>query len=246
MRALIGDRAPTREVRGVIDTLGDDTVRRSTGQAVMESTLLPKIYEAVWRPLIFGAATAGITEAAEAKMMRRLLALQPGDRVLDLGCGPGNTTRRLVDAVGPGGLVVGLDAARGMLERAVADTPDEHVVYVRADAGRLPFDDGSFDAVAAFGMLYLADRPFDVIAELARVLAPGGRAAILTTCHRAPAALRPLIDLGRPLSGLRMFDPDEVIRALQAGGVMATHHEVRGFMQYIGGQAPEPTSPPQP
>lgn len=233
VRSLIGDRAVVKQRSGYLDTLGLDGVPRSTSQAVMESTFLPVIYERLWRPVLFGAAT-GVGERAEAERMRVLLALQPGDRVLDVGCGPGNTLRRLVDEVGPTGLAVGVDPAAAMLTRAVADTSADNAVYVRADGAALPFDDGAFDAVACFGALYLVDRPFAVIDELVRVLAPGGRLAILTTCHRAPPPVRPLIDLGRPISGFRWFGPDDITAALKGAGLATVHREVRGLMQFVG------------
>lgn len=233
VRALIGDRAVVKQRSGYLDTLGLDGVPRSTSQALMESTFLPTIYERLWRPVLFGAAT-GVGEKAEADRMRILLRLRPGDRVLDVGCGPGNTLRRLVDEVGPNGLAVGVDPAAGMLDRAVADTKAANAVYVRADGAALPFEDASFDAVSCFGALYLVDRPFDVIDELVRVLAPGGRLAILTTCHRAPKPLRPLIDLGRPLSGFRWFGPDDITTRLHDAGVTAVHREVSGVMQFVG------------
>lgn len=233
VRSLIGDRAGAKQRSGYLDTLGMDGVPRSTSQAVMESTFLPTIYERLWRPVLFGAAT-GVGERGEAARMRTLLRLRPGDRVLDVGCGPGNTLRRLVDEVGPDGLAVGVDPAAGMLARAVADTDAENVVYVRADGAALPFDDGSFDAVSCFGALYLVDRPFVVIDELVRVLAPGGRLAILTTCHRAPSPIQPLINLGRPLSGFRWFGPDDITGALRDAGIAAVHREVRGLMQFVG------------
>lgn len=232
-RNLIGDRAALRQRSGYLDALGDDGVRRSTSQAVMESTFLPRIYERAWRPLLFGAAT-GVGEQEEAERMRMLLRLRPGDRVLDVGCGPGNTLRRLVGEIGTDGLAVGVDPAAGMLTRAVADTDAENAVYVRADGAALPFGDASFDAVSCFGALYLVERPFAVIDELVRVLAPGGRLAILTTCNRAPGPLRPFIDLGRPISGFRWFGPDDITAALRRAGIATVHREVRGVMQFVG------------
>lgn len=237
VRELIADRAVAKQRSGYLDTLGLDGVPRSTSQAVMESTFLPSIYERIWRPVLFSAAT-GVGEREEAERMRILLRLRPGERVLDVGCGPGNTLRRLVNEVGPQGLAVGVDPAAGMLARAVADTDAENVVYVRADGAALPFEDEAFDAVSCFGALYLVDRPFDVIDELARVIKPGGRVAILTTCHRAPGPVRPLIDLGRPLSGFRWFGPDAITDALRRAGISAVHRDVRGVMQFVGGAKP--------
>ena len=113
-----------------------------------------------------------------------MLALGPGERVLDVGCGPGNFTRRFAPVVGDG-LVVGLDASRTMLagrRRAGA----LNIAYVRGDAGALPFRAASFDGICCFAALYLIEEPMRAIDEMVRVLAPGGRLALLSSCNRGP------------------------------------------------------------
>src|SRR5437763_330556 len=87
----------------------------------------------------------------------------------------------LVDLLGEGGLVVGLDASRSMLEQALNEGVPSNVAYVRGDATRLPFDDESFDAVCCFAALYFISDPLRALDEMARVLRPGGRVAIMTS-----------------------------------------------------------------
>ncbi|MCF1509057.1 class I SAM-dependent methyltransferase [Streptomyces glomeratus] len=115
-----------------------------------------------------------------------VLGLIPGDahRLLDLGCGTGIVTRRL--AAGRSGLqVTGVDLAYGMARRADARLPG---TVVLADSRRLPFADGTFDAVTGIWLLHLFGRPEDVravLAECARVLRPGG--VYVTTVDKAAA-----------------------------------------------------------
>src|SRR3712207_9388296 len=87
----------------------------------------------------------------EKRIARLLLALSPGDGVLDIACGTGNFTRDFARTVGPTGLVVGLDVSPTMLDRAVRDTESaelgDRTAYMRADAQHLPFRERSFDEI---------------------------------------------------------------------------------------------------
>ena len=100
-------------------------------------------------------------------------------RVLDLGCGPGNVSSA---AAARGAVVTGADIADGMLALARRRHPE--ISFVRADAEALPFPAASFDAVVGNFVLNHLPRPELAAAEIARVLAPGCRAA-LTAWERA-------------------------------------------------------------
>jgi arsenite methyltransferase len=111
-----------------------------------------------------------------------LLAAQPGERVLDVGSGPGFLVASLADAVGAGGAVHGLDpsapmnaVARGLVETRPWATIDT------GDALELPYPDGAFDAAVSTQVYeYVADIP-RALSELRRVLRSGGRALVLDT-----------------------------------------------------------------
>jgi ubiquinone/menaquinone biosynthesis C-methylase UbiE len=132
--------------------------------------------------------------------------------------------------------VVGLDASQTMLARAVLDTPDAvNVGYVRGDAIRLPFRDGSFDAICCFAALHLFDEPLAALDAMARVLAPGGRVAILTSA-RAPLTPAPVGALVGAATGLRVFGRDEITSALEERGFVDVKRRISGLAQFVGGR----------
>lgn len=100
-----------------------------------------------------------------------------GGAALDIACGTGRLTLELRDRVGSHGRVVGLDFSDRML--AVARATGPAIEWVQGDATALPFDDGSFDAATmAFGLRNLAF-PDKGLAEMRRVVRPGGGMVIL-------------------------------------------------------------------
>jgi len=106
------------------------------------------------------------------------LAPRPGERILDIGCGCGQTSLQLAEAVGPGGAVVGLDISRPMLkvarERAAKATVTQ-ASFLEADAQTHPFQPGDFDAVfSRFGVMFFSD-PTAAFANIRTALRPGGR-----------------------------------------------------------------------
>lgn len=227
-------RPPTVDARhGYLDLLGEeDPTGDGFGQRLMVSQVLPQVYQRFWRP-IGGRLLMGLTGPQEEhRLALEMLSISPGDRVLDVACGPGNFTRDFGDAAGDG-LVVGLDASESMLSVAVRDTDSDNVAYIRGDACDLPFRDGSFDAVCCFAALYLIEEPMRAIGEIARVLAPGGRAALLSSCHRGLLPATATNRVVRGLSGVRIFDRFELTRALTAGGLVDVDQRVTGFAQFV-------------
>jgi arsenite methyltransferase len=110
------------------------------------------------------------------------LALAESERALDIGSGPGLLAHDMAAAVGPEGRVCGIDISEAMLamsRKRCAGQP--WVEFQTADATELPYPDGSFDAAVSTQVYeYVADIPA-ALAELYRVLRPGGRAVILDT-----------------------------------------------------------------
>ena len=234
---------------GYLDLLAasEDPTGRGPGQRLMVSRALPLIYERLWRPLggrvLMGAL--GPSMAGERRIALEMLAISDGDRVLDVACGPGNFTRAFADAAGRDGVVVGLDASATMLAQAARERPGDGVEYVRASATDLPFDDGTFDAVCCFAALYLIEDPLRAVEEIARVLAPGGRVALLSSVARGPLPAGLSDALVRPLTGVRIFGREDLTAALRRHGLTAIHRRVSGFAQFVSAVRPgsNPSAP---
>ena len=119
------------------------------------------------------------------RRVRRALALRPGERVLDIGCGPGFQTTEMAAEVGANGWACGVDISESVLAAArgrVAGQPyAAWIDFMAGDAIALPFPDDAFDAVVVTQVYeYVRDVPA-ALTELSRVLRPGGRAVIVDT-----------------------------------------------------------------
>ena len=114
----------------------------------------------------------------EVDTIVELLELQPGERILDVGCGPGRHAHELARR---GFLVHGIDISERFVDIARRDAPDG-ATFERRDARSLPFD-SEFDAViclcqGAFGLMTEAGGDEAVLGGMARALRPGGRLAL--------------------------------------------------------------------
>lgn len=226
---------------GYLDLLGGtDPTGAHPAQRLMVSRALPLIYQRFWRPfggrLLMGLTGPGTAE--EHRMALSMLSIDPGDKVLDVACGPGNFTRDFAEVVEEG-LVVGLDASASMLDVAVRDTHAGNTAYIRGDACALPFRDGSLDAVCCFAALYLIEEPMRALAEIVRVLAPGGRVALLSSCERGPLPAGATNAIVHRLSGVRIFGRDELTRALIDGALVEIDQRVTGLAQFVSARKPE-------
>jgi ubiquinone/menaquinone biosynthesis C-methylase UbiE len=138
------------------------------------------------------------------------LALRPADRVVELGCGPGGFSRRVLRRLGPGGVLVGVDASNGLLEQArsfLAGLGPAVFEPVLADVPSLgPWLDGA-DVVLARTMLHHIPMVEFVLGRLRTRLRPGTRVGFLEPDFRSPLARLAYAEItGRPeLSPLRVW-----------------------------------------
>lgn len=236
------DRA--RTVDGYLDLLGTNGhASPGIAQNFMLSSALPHVYERWWRPALGrvakGAFGPGMSE--EKRIARLLLALSPGDGVLDVGCGTGNFTRDFAKSVGPDGLVVGLDVSQTMLARAARETTAagyHQVAYVRGSAEDTPFVNASFDAVCCFAALNLFADPYAALDSFTRVLTPGGRLAIFTSVRGRSVPLRTFERVVKAQSGMNMFERNELVDALVERGFTNIRQRLTGMTQFVGGRLP--------
>ena len=134
-----------------------------------------------------GVMTAGLHHRWRQRAAD-LAQVRPGSHVVDVATGTGDLAIELHRRVGPAGEVVGLDFSEAMLQRARAKAPG--IQFEQGDALALPYPDASFDAATVgFGARNFADLERG-IAEMVRVVRPGGRVVILeiTAAARSPLA----------------------------------------------------------
>jgi arsenite methyltransferase len=119
---------------------------------------------------------------AQRRQVLLSLAVAEGEHVLDIGSGPGLLAHDMAAAVGPKGRVCGIDASRTMVAMASKRCAEQPWAEFRTgEATQLPYPDDSFDAAVSTQVYeYVPDIPA-ALAELHRVLRPGGRAVILDT-----------------------------------------------------------------
>ncbi len=185
--------------------------------------------------------TAAELEPA-ARHVVDLAAIVPGERVLDVACGTGNAA---VIAAAGGAEVTGLDAASRLIDVARARTAAAGIgaTFVVGDALDLPFGDGAFDAVlSVFGIIFAPD-PERALAEIVRVLRPGGRALLAVwipegAIDRMVAVLaRGVADAGGPRRPpFAWHDPDVLVPVAARLGVALTTEDA-GLV--IEGPSPE-------
>ena len=217
--------------KGYLDLLGssaaeDEGPARNTGpiQAVWASSIGSMLYD-----------------NAQALSRRFLSSLQhpiewlnipQGGIALDVGAGPGSITASLARAAGPDGLALGVDISEPMLARAVRAEAGPQVGFLRADAQRLPLRDQTVDAVVSIAVLQLIPDPFAALAEIARVLRPGGRLAVMVPVVRgAPELWRKL-----PNGGAYVFGEDEISDFLEEHGFASVRTKTIGTFQWVRGK----------
>jgi SAM-dependent methyltransferase len=184
------------------------------------------------------SAWAEVREALElqlAPLGRRALAAlapHPGESVLDIGCGGGETALELAQAVAPDGTVVGVDLSASVLAFARRGAKGcERVRFVQADAQVFPFEPASFDAAfSRFGVMFFAD-PTAAFINIRLSLRPNGRLAFV--CWRALEENQ--LDI-LPLRAASAHLPPQPVHDPDAPGpfALANAGRVRGILERAG------------
>jgi len=183
-----------------------------------------------------------------------LAGVRRGQRVLDLASGTGDLAARFAGLVGPEGLVVMSDINAAMLDQGRARMVDQGLVgnieYLLINAERIPFPDNHFDCITiAFGLRNVTHKE-QALAEMFRVLRPGGRALVLEFSHPQGELLKRAYDLysfnllpriGRVVAkdegsyrylaeSIRMHPDQETLRAMmeQVGFERCDYHNLSG------------------
>lgn len=181
---------------------------------------------------------------ADAERARELLAfagLRPGERVLEVGCGPGFVLAE-ADAAE---LVVGVDVSPKMLRGAAARAPRARVV--RAAVERLPFSAGCFDLAYCRSVLHHVLDPEAMVREMTRVVRGGGRVVVndsVSSENRRESENHNRMERLRDPSHGRMIPPSELIALFRRAGLdvvqVRAHRYARDVEEFVDVTSPEP------
>jgi ubiquinone/menaquinone biosynthesis C-methylase UbiE len=130
-----------------------------------------------------------------------LMGIRPGDRVLDVGCGPGTDTLALARLVGGSGQVVGVDYDEAMITEADKAAGEADVglcvKHRHADASALPFESGEFDSCRSERLFQHLCHPEQALSEMVRVTKPGGWIVVVDTDWGSLSIDSPHVDIER-------------------------------------------------
>jgi SAM-dependent methyltransferase len=254
----------TRHVCRRTKRVADRTVRVDRVVSEFTSVTVARANPQVTGPDEFSAPTGneGSYWAAHADDFDRGIAayhrpfleaagIRDGDRVLDIGCGTGQTTRDAARAA-KSGSVLGVDLSSQMLEYARRRAVEERVgniVFEQADAQVHPFEAGTFDvAISRTGAMFFGD-PVAAFANISRALRPGGRLALLTWQGPGPNVwireLSGALAAGRDLplpppeapGPFALSDPERVRAILTAAGYTDIRLDGRSEPMWFGDNA---------
>jgi ubiquinone/menaquinone biosynthesis C-methylase UbiE/uncharacterized protein YbaR (Trm112 family) len=217
-------------VDGILDFCPEYREGSSFGQRMMENRLFVTIYERYWRPF-FTARGTSFDYAAERSWIRERQGVRSARCALDLATGTGRYARILAEAYQPE-LVLAMDISLPMLRKGRAVAQEKgytNILFLRANAHRLPARDGAVDLLNCFGALHLFSEVERALAELARVAAPGTVFTCGTACEPGdaePAWARRW--LSREVH-FHFFRVDELRAQLDAAGFGRFEHLTDGY-----------------
>jgi SAM-dependent methyltransferase len=217
-------QARTAVADGILDLLPHAAPPPSLAQSLMERSVV-RIYDSrLWRRSIWARAALGLSFEQECALIVNAAQLAGHEVVLDLACGPAIYLRPLASAL-PRGLAVGVDRSMPMLRNAsrrVRTEEPTNLLLIHADAGDLPFAASQFDLVNCCGAFHLFPALDRVLAEVCRVLRPGGKLTLAAFRRRATRVSARVAEIRRSWSGLDAFVPSEFAGRLEQAGFAET------------------------
>ena len=209
-----------------------------SGTSLFETPLVSNVYEKGWRESFAWAGFPGKEKEFETamKFVRRNNNDSSGgemDVVLDVSCGSGLFARKFAESKAFA-KVVASDFSENMLKEASQFARDENIdanvmSFVRADVGRLPFETSSVDVVHAGAALHCWPSPTQAVAEISRVLKPGG--TFVASTFLDPSANLNNDDLTKPFSD---FFRDSQLGTGGAFNRFWTEQELRDLCEMVG------------
>ena len=187
----------------------------------IQSDSAPATYEEFLVPAMF---------APFAKRLVEHGCVRPGSRVLDVACGTGVVSRAAAILAGTGGSVAGVDLGEPMLAIARSHPAEENAApidYAQADAAVLPFDADDFDVALCQQSLQFFPERAAALAEMRRVLKPGGRVAVMTWKDIRP----PFSEIADALERHVSTEAAQIPNALGDGATLAQLMSDAGFRE---------------
>ena len=219
--------------QGFLDLLPDFPVRRTLSHKLMEWKPLIQIYESRWyRYSRMATCLFGLSFHEEYTLISNTANLKGQEALLDLACGPGTYTRPFAKQL-PQGFVVGVDLSVPMLSYASSRAQQEscqNVMFLHAHAEKLPFPDGEFDHLNCCGALHLFSDLPAALAEMHRVLKPGGKLTATAYRNWIPGATaKKLVAWHYRRFGTNFFHREELEELMQGAGFhqLVCHHDAR-------------------
>lgn len=182
-----------------------------------------------------------------ARVLLEILPSTPGEVVLDVATGPGTVAREAAAMAGPSGRVVGVDISNAMLAVGRGWTPDGHaapIEYLESSATTMPLESNTFDVVyCQQGLQHMSD-PEAALAEIRRVMKPGGRLGV-AVWQQSPFGLfrQAVADLGITADGPQPSEfgrePAGLATALENAGFRDVQVQTRELVSVLEGGAPQ-------
>jgi ubiquinone/menaquinone biosynthesis C-methylase UbiE len=212
-----------------------------SSKATAEEENLEAVRRAFARQASTFDAWAVTTDAAAGARFTEALGAAATGHLLDVACGPGVISAALAPRAAT---IVALDATDAMLDKARARCAGlgiHNVEFARGDAHDLPFETGRFDGVVCRLALHHFSTPARAVAEMARVLKPGGSLAIadiVTADNAADADLQNAIEILRDPSHVAMLSESKLVQIFEGAGLgtlrITRWVRARDFHEWMG------------